>query len=120
MHHLRTLAISTEYELPAGAVTRWVAPTTGQLRACSGRIWVTRQGDPRDYWVERGQPLSVAAGEILWLGSDEYRSRFGTDADPAHLEWRFEKADTGWLSTLRRWASASYAGTASGPLTARR
>ncbi len=124
MHHLKTLAISTEYELPAGTVTRWVAPVAGQLRACSGRIWVTRQGDPRDYWVERGQLLAVAAGEVLWLGSDEYGHAVGEDDAPAHLEWRFEQTETGWVSALRRWVSASHrlphGNTASGALTAQR
>ncbi|VVD84372.1 hypothetical protein PEP31012_01271 [Pandoraea eparura] len=41
------------------------------LVARGAAVWVTRAGDPRDYWLMPGQRLVVEPGRRYWVSSDE-------------------------------------------------
>ncbi|VVE86446.1 DUF2917 domain-containing protein [Pandoraea bronchicola] len=40
------------------------------LVARGSAVWVTRAGDPRDYWLMPGQRLAVEPGRRYWVSSD--------------------------------------------------
>ncbi|QBC30424.1 DUF2917 domain-containing protein [Pandoraea sp. XY-2] len=40
------------------------------LVARGAAVWVTRAGDPRDYWLMPGQRLAVEPGRRYWVSSD--------------------------------------------------
>ena len=41
------------------------------LVARGSAVWVTRAGDPRDYWLMPGQRLAVEPGRRYWVSSDD-------------------------------------------------
>ncbi|APD13305.1 hypothetical protein RO07_10775 [Pandoraea pulmonicola] len=41
------------------------------LVARGAAVWVTRAGDPHDYWLMPGQRLAVEPGRRYWVSSDE-------------------------------------------------
>ncbi|GAB3625731.1 hypothetical protein PTE30175_04345 [Pandoraea terrae] len=40
------------------------------LVARGAAVWVTRAGDPADYWLKPGQRLQVEPGRRYWLSSE--------------------------------------------------
>ena len=45
-----------------------------QLLSTQGRIWLTREGDPRDYFVEPGQSLRLAGPARLHVSAEGGRA----------------------------------------------
>lgn len=64
------------------------------LVARGAAVWVTRAGDPRDYWLMPGQRLAVEPGRRYWVSSDE-AAEAELERDVAH---RFPLA-----RMLRKW-----------------
>lgn len=85
---LATIATWTLYEIAPGAPVRWIPRVDGQLRAREGRIWLTREGDARDYWLEAGAAVPVAAGDVLWASVEgETRACLEMRSAPAERPW---------------------------------
>jgi len=70
MKTIKRISTSVTFEVPSGAATRWIVPAAGELRACRDRIWLTREGDLTDYWLDAGQSLPIARGQALWMGAE--------------------------------------------------
>lgn len=70
MHSLKKLSTKMIFEVTDGDATRWQVSVAGRIRASSGRIWLTRQNDPQDYWLDSDTVLTVQPGDVLWLGAD--------------------------------------------------
>ncbi len=52
--------LANDYELPEGAVLSLRHAAPGLLVRClSGMVWVTQEGDSRDYILERGDTFRV-------------------------------------------------------------
>jgi hypothetical protein len=114
MQTIRRISTSFTFEVPSCGATRWKAPVTGQLRACRDRIWLTREGDLTDYWLDAGQSLEIAGGQALWVGAE--------GGEPVYLQFvmaesRSPRLQIAW-QTIRR-ALRLPAGT-SGALIGRR
>jgi hypothetical protein len=46
------------------------------IRAVTGPIWVTVEGEADDVWLEAGQQIKVARGKRVWLSADVDGARF--------------------------------------------
>lgn len=60
MHHTSSLK-----ELKTGCAVSVSIRKTSLLRVTQGRLWVTRTGDPRDYFVFAGQSLELDPGQVV-------------------------------------------------------
>jgi Protein of unknown function (DUF2917) len=49
------------------AASRFKAARKSRLLVCQGAVWVTRQHDSTDYFLQEGQSLQVRAGDLLVL-----------------------------------------------------
>ena len=61
-------------ELESGQTAGWTARQDGELTLQEGRLWITRPGDPRDYWIRQGERFAVRAGERLFLGAEKAKA----------------------------------------------
>lgn len=114
MKTIKRISTSFTFEVPPGVATRWKAPAAGQLRSCRDRIWLTREGDFNDYWLDAGQSMPIGQGQALWMGAE--------GNEPVYLQFvldesRVPRVQMVWR-TLRR-AMRWPAGT-SGALIGRR
>ena len=99
MRNMKTLSTRIIYEVPVGPAIRWHVNVAGELGSCSGKVWLTRERDPADYWLEHSSPLRVRPGDVLWIGVD--------DDTPGQVELRFEAhARPSWLASLGLWLSS--------------
>ena len=88
MNTLKKLAVQTLFAVPAGQAQLWEVGTRGRVAARAGRIWVTREGDPADYWLEHGLTLQVSAGDRLWVAVDGDREAcLSLSSDSADPRW---------------------------------
>lgn len=46
------------------------------IRAVTGPIWVTVEGEMDDVWLEAGQQMTIARGTRIWLSADVEGARF--------------------------------------------
>jgi len=85
LQHHATLSWLGDGPFAADRVARLTVRRAGRLAVCTGRVWVTREGDLDDHVLEPGQALTVAAHEDLviepWQGSTT-----------ARLAWRSDQA----------------------------
>ncbi|ODP35840.1 DUF2917 domain-containing protein [Pandoraea sp. ISTKB] len=58
------------YGLRPGEVITLELHQEHTLVARGAPVWVTRAGDPRDYWLVPGQRLAVEPGRRYWMSSD--------------------------------------------------
>lgn len=114
MQTIKRISTRFTFEVPAGVATRWKVPAAGQLQACRDRVWLTREGDLTDYWLDAGETLPISQGQALWMGAE--------GSEPVYLQFvldepRSPRIVTMWKALRRslRWP----AGT-SGALMGRR
>ncbi|MGI4860133.1 MAG: DUF2917 domain-containing protein [Janthinobacterium lividum] len=104
---MTAIATRTLYEIAPGAPVRWTLHATGQVRACAGRLWLTREGDPWDYWLETGDVMPVVAGDVFWASVE--------GAAPGRLEMRAQMARVPvWRQAWRALCAAAGASGGSG------
>lgn len=109
---ITAIACRTLYEIAPGAPVRWVPRVGGQIRVRTGRIWLTREGDARDYWLEAGTAMPVVAGDVFWAsveGEVPGHLEMRSSAPPAHI-WRAWRHVRGLLPGASR--AAGVAGAA--------
>jgi len=114
MQTIKRISTSFTFEVPSSGATRWKAPAAGQLHACRARIWLTREGDLTDYWLDAGHSLEITRGQTLWMGAE--------GGEPVYLQFVMAESRSprlqAALQTMRR-ALRLPAGT-SGALMGRR
>ncbi|CAM2178850.1 DUF2917 domain-containing protein [Paraburkholderia sacchari] len=74
----------------------------GVLGVHEGRVLMTVEGDPQDYWLEPGEALPFAPGERVWVGGWDEAVRCELCTSPALLGERCARVLLGWLA---RWAA---------------
>ncbi|AKM30936.1 hypothetical protein AB870_13680 [Pandoraea faecigallinarum] len=79
------------------------------LVARGASVWVTRAGDPRDYWLAPGQRLAVEPGRRYWVSSEE-AAEAELEREVAH---RFPL-----LRVLRKWLAGRRAAREANSCTA--
>jgi quercetin dioxygenase-like cupin family protein len=48
----------------------WRVARDAELRVDEASVWLTREGDPYDYWLLPGDVACLARGERVWVSSD--------------------------------------------------
>lgn len=79
------------------------------LVARGAAVWVTRAGDPRDYWLAPGQRLAVEPGRRYWVSSEQ-------DAEAALEREVAHRASP--LALVRRWMAGRRAAREANSCTA--
>jgi hypothetical protein len=98
MREMKSVSTRMVYEVPAGSPIRWEVNVRGQVRACGGKMWLTRESDPSDYWLDGDSSADVFVGDVLWIGTE--------DDVPGRLELRFDaRPARSLVQTLRAWRS---------------
>lgn len=88
MNTLKKLAVQTLFAVPRGPAQLWEVSTKGRVTARAGCIWITREGDPADYWLEHGLTLQVSPGDRLWVGVDgDKEGCLSLSSDSADPRW---------------------------------
>ncbi len=64
-----TLAFMTRSHQSQAPVSRWTVPADGCLVVEAGPLWVTRDGDPDDHVLQRGERLALRRGERVVAGA---------------------------------------------------
>lgn len=81
---MRGLFTSPSVTIPAGQIVAGVASRTETLRVRTGRVWITVEGIPHDYWLFAGDSFKVIPGRKVVVEAHEADSRI--DTVPA-AEW---------------------------------
>jgi hypothetical protein len=66
-------------QLSDGQLLRWTQSVAVRLRVVTGRVWVTRPGDPDDHFLDAGDQLRLDARSRVLIGA-EGEARLAVDA----------------------------------------
>lgn len=89
-----------------GMCSTWRATQSGWLAACAGRVWITVEGDPEDYWLAPGEVLPLAAGECARIGGwDEAVACEWRPFDTAGVRLPRRGALAAWFARCASWAA---------------
>ena len=58
------------HALARGALLRLDAARGVEISVDSGRVWITRESDPRDLWLTAGESVHLAGGGLALLEAD--------------------------------------------------
>lgn len=72
----------------------------GVLGVLEGRVLMTVEGDPQDYWLEPGEALPFAPGERVWIGGWDEAVRCELCTPSAFSGERYARVVLGWLARL--------------------
>jgi len=92
---LKEIFSTVAYEIDSHTASQLRPGHAHQLSIARGTIWITRTGDPADYWLRPGATLPLAPGQTLWLSVEP-----GTSA--RIVLHRTPRSRPGWLERLHR------------------
>lgn len=93
---MRGLFTNGSLIIGAGQAVSGIARTPQTLRVVSGRVWLTLEGVPHDYWLHAGDTFEVAPGRLVVIEADTHDSRLVIPAPTA------KRTFANWLAALRR------------------
>lgn len=85
------LATPLVLQLSDGQLLHWRQAVAVRLRVVSGRVWLTRPGDPDDHFLDAGDVLPLAPGGGVLIGAEGV------------AQVAIEAVLPGWRLALRRW-----------------
>lgn len=77
---MRNLFANDVVALEAGRAISGIARQARTLRVTSGRVWLTIEGAPGDYWLEAGDAMTLSPNRLVVLEADAADSRVETVA----------------------------------------
>lgn len=89
------LATPFVLQLSDGQLLHWRQAVAVRLRVVSGRVWLTRPGDPDDHFLGAGDELPLAPGGAVLIGAE------------GAAQVAIEAVLPAWRLALRRWAQAA-------------
>jgi hypothetical protein len=81
---MRGLFANASLSIPAGEAASGIASRTETLRVRTGRVWITVEGVPHDYWLFAGDSFTASPGRRVVVEADQGESRI--DVVPA-TQW---------------------------------
>lgn len=81
---MRGLFANASLSIPAGEAASGIANRTETLRVRTGRVWITVEGIPHDYWLFAGDSFTASPGRRVVVEADQGESRI--DVVPA-TQW---------------------------------
>lgn len=94
---MRNLFANDVVAVEAGRAISGVAGQARTLTVLSGRVWLTTEGMPDDFWLEAGEQITIEPHRLVVLEADAGASRIRTCAPG-----RGGKAAPRWQA-LRGW-----------------
>jgi quercetin dioxygenase-like cupin family protein len=61
------------FEVQPRQTLSWRLARDAELRVGEGALWLTREGDPYDYWLVPGDVARLSRGERVWVSTDRER-----------------------------------------------
>lgn len=96
MRELRTF----ELDEPGQPVS-WRARHGQTVTALEGRLWLTIEGHPGDFWLRPGDVVALTEGDRVWLSGEADTARFLLTETPAR--WSARRAVFIVRQLVRRW-----------------
>jgi hypothetical protein len=72
---MRGLFTNGSLTIGAGQAVSGIARKPQTLRVVSGRVWLTLEGIPHDYWLHTGDTFEVTPGRLVVIEADTHDSR---------------------------------------------
>ncbi|HCE09942.1 MAG TPA: hypothetical protein DIT28_10440 [Oxalobacteraceae bacterium] len=72
---MRGLFTNGSLTIGAGQAVSGIARKPQMLRVVSGRVWLTLEGVPHDYWLDAGDTFEVMPGRLVVIEADTRDSR---------------------------------------------
>lgn len=72
---MRGLFTNGSLTIGAGQAVSGIARKPQMLRVVSGRVWLTLEGVPHDYWLDAGDTFEVTPGRLVVIEADSHDSR---------------------------------------------
>lgn len=72
---MRGLFTNGSLTIGAGQAVSGIARKPQALRVVSGRVWLTLEGVPHDYWLHAGDTFEVMPGRLVVIEADAHDSR---------------------------------------------
>jgi hypothetical protein len=67
---IKQISSTIAFEVQTGKPAALRVDCSRTLVIEAGTVWLTRSGDPTDYWLDSGASLTLRAGETLWLSAE--------------------------------------------------
>lgn len=91
---MRSLFTKNSLTIRPGEAVSGTAGRIRTLRVLQGRVWITVEGIPHDYWLSAGDTFTTIPGRLTVVEADRLESRI-----ELHASGR-------WLNTLKMLAAA--------------
>jgi quercetin dioxygenase-like cupin family protein len=102
MREIRTFEL--DHGEPAAA---WRVAQPLTLQVMAGQVWLTVEGDQRDYWLASGDTFELNRGERVWVSAGQGGTRlalaFASHAAGAQGRPVFEAARRSVRNWMPRW-----------------
>jgi hypothetical protein len=72
---MRKLFAKSSLCVRAGSTVSGISHQAETLQVASGRVWITIEGEPDDYWLSAGESLPVPANRLIVIEADLADSR---------------------------------------------
>jgi hypothetical protein len=72
---MRKLFAKSSLCINAGAIVSGISNKPETLHVTLGKVWITVEGSPDDYWLQAGESVAVEAGRLIVIESDKQDSR---------------------------------------------
>lgn len=106
---MRGLFTNESLTVGAGQAVSGIAGRAQILQVISGRVWLTQEGVPHDYWLYAGETFEVTPGRLVVIEADAGASRI--DLKPVRGPSVRGKLTTSMLGALRRSARGKRIGS---------
>ena len=99
---MRGLFTNESLTVDAGQAVSGIAGRAQILQVISGRIWLTQEGVPHDYWLYAGESFEVMPGRLVVIEADGDASRI--DLKPVRGPFVLNKLTTSMVEAVQRLA----------------
>jgi quercetin dioxygenase-like cupin family protein len=96
------------FELDHGEpVAAWRVAQPLTLQVMAGQVWLTVEGDLRDYWLSSGETFELGRGARVWVSAGEGGARlalaFASGSTGAQVRPAVETARLSFRNWVPRW-----------------
>jgi hypothetical protein len=72
---MRILFTNSTLNIETGTTVSGISNHAETLNVMKGRVWVTVEGSPDDYWLGKGDSLTIEAGRLVVIEADKMDSQ---------------------------------------------
>lgn len=105
---MRGLFTKESLTVATGQAVSGIARHAQTLRVTGGRVWITEEGTPHDYWLFAGETYAVTPGRLVVIEADAGASRVESMLTRRLSAWH--KLTTPVVQAVRRLARSKNIG----------